>query len=124
VRGYKGAQQPQEQEPPAVSTSAGPLSMASSGRFVTGSSGQWAILVSELIRYEPDQLVHVHSVTSWASSPQSEQFRIDHSRGVGPDVSGDFPMDRRSRSPGTAPVYTQIRSCTRICRDELQVDSI
>ena len=34
-------------------------------------------------------------------------------------------MDRRSRSPGTAPVYTQIlRNCTRICRGELQVDSI
>ena len=33
-------------------------------------------------------------------------------------------MDRRSLSPGTAPVYTQIRKCTRICRDELQVDSI
>ena len=120
----QGAQQPTEQEPPAVSTSASPRSMASSGKCLTGSSGQWAIPVSALIRYEPNQPVHLQSATSWTSSPQSEQFRVDHSRGAGPDASGAFPMDRRSLSPGTAPVYTQIRKCTRIRRDELQVDSI
>ena len=118
---------PGRPEPPTGTTTAGPVSVASSMSASSGPSRRAAI---DLTVHESDQPAHSHRAVGWTTAPMNGFSRREPSivsgavsmgRQLATNVSGAIPASRRSRSPGSdAATGARLRRSVCVTREVLQ----